>query len=62
MAIARYAGGPAAYVKKALQQPTVRAVVEAILHGALELLTDPSHPRDCLSVRASWLVAPMRNR
>ena len=49
MAIARYAEGPAAYLKKALQQPTVRAVVEALLRGALELLTDPSHPRGCLS-------------
>src|ERR1700756_1017150 len=43
MAIARYAEGPAAYLKKALQEPTARSVVEALLRGALELLTDPSH-------------------
>jgi AcrR family transcriptional regulator len=53
LAIARYAEGPAAYIKKALQEPTARAVVEALLHGALELLTDPSHPRGCLSVQGA---------
>jgi AcrR family transcriptional regulator len=53
IAIARYAEGPAAYLKRALQEPTVRAVVEALLRGALELLTDPSHPRGCLSVQGA---------
>jgi AcrR family transcriptional regulator len=53
MAIARYAEGPAAYLKKALQEPTARAVVEALLRGSLELLTDPSHPRGCLSVQGA---------
>jgi AcrR family transcriptional regulator len=53
MAIARYAEGPAAYLKRALQEPTVRSVVEALLRGALELLTDPSHPRGCLSVQGA---------
>src|ERR1700726_4426720 len=53
LAIARYAEGPAAYVREALEQPTVRAVVEALLRGALELLTDPSHPRGCLSVQGA---------
>ena len=53
LAIARYAEGPAAYVRRALKQPTVRAVVEALLGGALGLLTDPSHPRGCLSVQGA---------
>jgi AcrR family transcriptional regulator len=53
LAINRYAEGPAAYVRGALEQPTVRAVVEALLRGALELLTDPSHPRGCLSVQGA---------
>ena len=53
LAIARYAGGPASYARAALEQPTVRAVVEALLRGALELLTDPSHPRGCLSVQGA---------
>jgi AcrR family transcriptional regulator len=53
LAIARYADGPAAYVREALEQPTVRAVVKALLRGALELLTDPSHPRGCLSLQGA---------
>jgi AcrR family transcriptional regulator len=53
MAIARYAEGPAAYTREALRQPTARAVVEALLRGALELLTDPSHPPGCLSVQGA---------
>jgi AcrR family transcriptional regulator len=53
LAMAQYAEGPAAYVREALKQPTVRAVVEALLRGALELLTDPSHPRGCLSVQGA---------
>ena len=53
IAIARYAEGPAAYLKKALREPTARAVVEALLRGALQLLTDPSHPRGCLSVQGA---------
>ena len=53
LAIARYAEGPAAYTREALKQPTARAVVEALLRGALELLTDPSHPRGCLSVQGA---------
>jgi AcrR family transcriptional regulator len=53
LAIARYAEGPAAYVREALEQPTIRAVVKALLHGALALLTDPSHPRGCLSVQGA---------
>jgi len=53
LAIARYAEGPASYARAALEQPTVRAVVEALLRGALELLTDPTHPRGCLSVQGA---------
>jgi AcrR family transcriptional regulator len=53
LALARYAEGPAVYVREALEQPTARAVVEALLRGALELLTDPSHPRGCLSVQGA---------
>jgi AcrR family transcriptional regulator len=50
-AIAHYAEGPAAYVAESLQQPTARTVVEALLKGTLALLTDPTHPRGCLSLQ-----------
>src|SRR5436309_10294414 len=39
----RYAGGPSAYVREALGEPTARAVVERLLRGAAEGLTDPCH-------------------
>lgn len=52
LAIARYTEGPASYVRKSLEQPTARAVIETLLKGTLHLLTDPTHPRGCLSLQA----------
>jgi AcrR family transcriptional regulator len=49
----RYTEGPAAYVRKALAEPTARAVTERLLNGALELLTNPCNPRGCLSVQGA---------
>src|SRR5258708_13515743 len=49
MAMARYAEGPAAYMKKALQEPTERSVFEALLPRAPKLLTHPAHPPVSLS-------------
>ncbi len=48
LAIARYAEGPAAYIAQALDQPTAHRVVQELLSGTLNLLSDPSHPRGCL--------------
>src|SRR5437588_3756269 len=44
----RYAAGPAAYVREALNEPTARAVAERVLGGAIDLLTGPRGPRGCL--------------
>jgi AcrR family transcriptional regulator len=49
----RYAEGPAAYVRDALNEPTARAVAERLLFGAVELLTDPKTPRGCLLVQGA---------
>ena len=49
----RYNTGPAFYVHVALSQPTARAVAEKVLKGAVENLTNPSHPRGCLAVHAA---------
>ncbi len=49
----RYAEGPAGYVRAALDAPTARAVAERLLRGAVELLTDPRHPRGCLVVQGA---------
>ena len=47
-AIARYAEGSVSYVQTALEQPTARAVIEALLRGTATALGDASHPRGCL--------------
>jgi AcrR family transcriptional regulator len=52
-ALDRYAEGPAAYVREALNEPTARAVAERLLHGAVALLTDPRNPRGCLLVQGA---------
>jgi len=52
-ALDRYAEGPAAYVGEALKAPTARGVVERLLHGAVDLLTDPRNPRGCLLVQGA---------
>jgi AcrR family transcriptional regulator len=53
LAIAGYAEGPAAYVRRALREPVARAVVEALLRGAVALLAEPSHPRGCFFVQGA---------
>jgi AcrR family transcriptional regulator len=55
-ALARYAEGPAAYVARALAEPTARAVATAFLTGAVRSSTRPGCPAGCLGVQAA-LVA-----
>ena len=52
-ALDRYVEGPAAYVRKALDEPTAREVAESLFQGAIELLTNPKHPRGCLAVQSA---------
>jgi AcrR family transcriptional regulator len=52
-AMDRYAEGPAAYVKEALEAPTARDSVERLLRGSIDLLTDPKNPRGCLAVQGA---------
>jgi AcrR family transcriptional regulator len=49
-ALDRYADGPAAYTREALNAPTARKVAERLLLGAADALTDPCHPPGCLGV------------
>jgi AcrR family transcriptional regulator len=51
--IARYVDGPAACVLTALDEPTARAVAEAILRKTVDLVTDRRNPRGCLLVQAA---------
>ena len=52
-ALDRYAEGPAAYTRAALDEPTARAVVERLLRGLVDLLTDPCTPQGCLAVQGA---------
>lgn len=52
-ALDRYAEGPAAYVREALNEPTARAVAERLLDGSVDLLTDPRNPHGCLMVQGA---------
>jgi AcrR family transcriptional regulator len=52
-ALDRYADGPAAYVRDALNEPTARAVAERLLNGAIDLLANPRNPRGCLAVQGA---------
>jgi AcrR family transcriptional regulator len=51
--LARYAEGPARFVRAALEEPTARGVAERLLKSAVELGTDPRNPRGCLLVQAA---------
>jgi AcrR family transcriptional regulator len=51
--VERYVSGPGDFVRLALEQPTVRGVVESILQGTVEVLTDPANPAGCLLVQGA---------
>src|SRR5215470_17396797 len=50
-ALDRYAEGPAAFMREALDEPTARAVAERLLGGATDRATDRRNPRGCLMVQ-----------
>ena len=52
-ALDRYAEGPAAYVREALNEPTARAVAERLLGGAIDVVSDRRNPRGCLMVQGA---------
>jgi AcrR family transcriptional regulator len=52
-ALDRYAEGRAGYVLDALKEPMARAAVERLLHGAIDLVTDPRNPHGCLMVHGA---------
>jgi AcrR family transcriptional regulator len=49
----RYAEGPAAYVREALDAPTARGVAERLLNGGIGLQTNRQNPRGCLLVHGA---------
>lgn len=49
--IERYSAGPLSYLFEALNQPTARKTIESLLRGSVKFLSDPTHPRGCLSLQ-----------
>jgi len=52
-ALERYTEGPAAYVARALEQPSARDVAAMFLGGAVRSSTRPDCPAGCLGVQGS---------
>ena len=52
-ALDRYVDGPGGYVQVALGKPAARAVVEHLLYGAADAVSDPDHPPGCLAVQGA---------
>jgi AcrR family transcriptional regulator len=50
-ALKRYTDGPMGWVESALQKPTARESIKALLEGSVAFLSDPTHPRCCFSVQ-----------
>lgn len=61
-ALDRYAEGPAGYGREALKAPTARAVVEQILYGAVDVMSNPRNPRGCLLVQGGLACGDEANR
>lgn len=49
--MAQYGEGPMSFMRDALNLPSARAAIEALLRGTVEFLADPGHPRGCLSLQ-----------
>jgi AcrR family transcriptional regulator len=52
-AIDRYAQGPGCHVTVALGEPTARRVIERLLKGTLDLITNRRNPRGCFMVQGA---------
>jgi AcrR family transcriptional regulator len=56
--IERYGDEKAAYMMKALEQPTARAVAQHLLQGTMDLQTDRDRPQGTMGVVHSFGVGP----
>jgi AcrR family transcriptional regulator len=52
-AIDRYAEGPGCHIEQALAQPSARRVIERLLRGTVELVTNRRNPRGCFMVQSA---------
>jgi AcrR family transcriptional regulator len=56
--LTRYVKTDLAYARRALDEPTARGVVEALLWGAADAATSAHRPRGCLSIQAGLACSP----
>jgi AcrR family transcriptional regulator len=54
----RYFASPGAFVAEALDEPTVRGVVEGLVFGSIDLVAGADTPRGCLSVKGVHACGP----
>lgn len=47
-ALDRYSDRQTAYLREALEEPTARRVIERIMYGVVDLVTNPRNPSGCL--------------
>jgi AcrR family transcriptional regulator len=52
-AMERYREGPMRYIRDALEKPVLRDAVASLLNGTVLFLSQPGHPRGCLSIQAA---------
>jgi AcrR family transcriptional regulator len=52
-ALDRYAAGPGACLREALNHSTARGVVEKMFQGAIDMVTNPRTPAGCLMVQGA---------
>lgn len=52
-ALDRYDNGPGAYTKEAFSLPTARQVIEGLMLGAIDNVTNPANPSGCLLVQGA---------
>src|SRR5262245_55434790 len=50
-ALKRYTNGPMGWVESALERPTARESIRALLERSVAFLSDSTHPRCCFSVQ-----------
>jgi len=55
----RYLEKPASYLPKALTHPTALGAAESLLNGAIDMVTNRSHPDGCLLVQGALASGPM---
>lgn len=49
----RYREGRMTHVRRALDKPTLHEVVSSLLHGTVDFLSQPDHPRGCFSIQGA---------